>query len=448
MTKNNRLGDAPIPTLILKLAIPVMLSMALQALYNVIDSIYIARLGDLPLTAVSLAYPIERGINAIANGIGIGASSLIARLLGGNKPKEANESGNTGCLFSLLVGLVFLCTGKTITSMYVRFFTDEPELAHLAKGYIGICTSFCIFQITGTVICFMIQGTGETLQTLLCLAVGVILNIILDPLLMFSCGMGINGAAWASVIGQAVSLVIAYLLLRKNDRLSCFKQGEKLWKRTLLFQLLSVGIPTMLLQMSGCVSLSLVNKILITFTPIAVTVFGLYIKVEGFFFLPMHGLCNSLLPVTAFNYGAQNRRRIEAGLKTSLLYCYAFMAVGMVIFQTKPEALVSIFNPSPEVLEMSRFAFRRVNLCFIGAPMIYLTASFLQGFGKGTQAAMITLLRQFCGVLPSAWVLARIIGLDGVWYCYFFGDCVGVTVSAILLRGLFRSVIKKMAYKA
>ncbi|MFA7119396.1 MAG: MATE family efflux transporter, partial [Sphaerochaetaceae bacterium] len=178
--------------------------------------------------------------------------------------------------------------------------------------------------------------------------------------------------------------------------------------------------------------------------PLAVTVFGLYIKVESFVFLPMHGMGFSLVPITSYNYGSENRERILSALKWSLIYTYLFMALGFLIFQTKPQLLIALFSPSEALRSLSDHAFRRISLCFIGAPVIYLTAGFLQGFGKGFQAMLITLLRQVLGVLPAAYLLARTMGLDGVWYCYFCGDIVGVSVSLFLFHRLYKTTIKKM----
>jgi len=441
---SNRLESEKMPGLVLKLGIPIMLSMTLQALYNVIDSIYVSRLGDESIAAVSLAFPFQQIVVAIATGIGIGTSMLVARLLGQQKDDEANKAGSTALTLALLIGVTFLLTGPFLASLYVNFYTDSPLLGELARNYIGISITFCLFQIVGSVICFMLQGTGRTMQTLLCLSVGCIANILLDPLFIFAFHLEVKGAAIASVIGQMLSLMIAILLLKKNPQLSCYRKGETKLAGPLVKQILGVGLPTMLLQISGCISLSLVNKILIGFTPLAVTTFGLYIKVESFVFLPMHGMSFSLVPVTSYNYGSRNKERILSALKWSLIYTYLFMALGFLVFQTKPQLLIALFSPSEALRSLSGHAFKRISLCFIGAPVIYLTAGFLQGFGKGFQAMLITLLRQVLGVLPSAYLLARTIGLDGVWYCYFCGDIVGVSVSLILLYRLHETTIKKM----
>jgi putative MATE family efflux protein len=443
MQQQNRLGTERIPVLILKLGIPIMLSMMLQALYNVIDSIYISRLGDIPMAAVSLAYPLQEAIVAIANGIGIGSTTLVARYLGEQKQKDANISANTAVCLSVAIGVLFLCLGSFLTKAYVGFFTHESALAQASMDYIGISITYSIFQVACSVICFVLQGTGQSTQTLICLAIGVVMNVILDPVLMFVAGMGIKGAAWASIIGQAVSLIVSIVLLWKSKAITCFRKGEHICEKSKIGRILAVGIPTSLLQASSAISLSLVNKMLISFTPLAVTVFGLYLKVESFFFLPMHGLSNSLIPITSYNYGAGNEERTLKAYKTSLLYCYVFMMLGLVVFQTKPDVLISIFNPSPELLALSTHAFRRISLCFLGGPMIYETAAFLQGFGKGGRAAMITLIRQVCGVLPSAYILSKVIGLDGIWFCYLCGDIVGVAVCFFMLRYLRKNILSK-----
>lgn len=433
----NRLGTERIQPLILKLALPIMLSMALEALYNIIDSLFVARLGDEPIAALSLAYPIGQLIVAMTNGLGLGSSAVISRRLGKKDQSAANRAGNTAIMMALIASLVFLLFGSKITKAYVGFFTIDPQLIAPSVSYIGIMTCFCGFQILGGVMTFMLQGTGETIQTLICLAVGIVCNLILDPLFMFGFGWGVAGAAWASIIGQGMSFLIALMLLHKNDKLFCLRRHDRLWGWPAAGSILAIGLPTMLLQASGSISLTLVNKILISFTPLAVTAYGIYIKIESFIFLPMHGMSNAVIPIVSYNYGADQRGRSRSCLHWALLFTYLYMlGFGFPFFQLKPELLYRIFQPSPALAEQMAIAFPRVSLCFIGAPLIYLGAAYLQGFGKGVQAALITLCRQAFGVLPSTYLLAKLVGLNGVWYCYFFGDLVGQSVALVLILRL------------
>ena len=438
---SNRMGTERIPILVLKLGLPIMLSMALEALYNIIDSLYVSRLGNGPIAALSLAYPIQQLVVALTGGLGLGASGAISRRLGRGEQREANEAGNTALGMSLGISLLFLVFGGPLVGAYVRFFTDDPSLADFSLTYIGISIVLCGFQVTGGVITFMLQGTGESLHTLLCLAVGVVCNLILDPILMFGLDMEVAGAAWASIIGQAASCAIATVLLVRSDKLSCLQRGQRIWRKSAAGTILAIGVPTMLLQASGSISLTLVNKILIGFTPLAVTAYGLYIKVESFIFLPMHGMSNSLVPITSFNYGANRIDRTRSAYRWSLCFTYLYMlGFGFPLFQIHPEWLYGMFRPSAELARQMEIAFPRVSLCFIGAPLLYQSAAYLQGFGKGMRAALITLSRQVLGVLPAAYLLAHCIGLSGVWYCYFFGDLVGQATAIILLVRLHKEL--------
>ena len=255
---SNRMGTERIPILVLKLGLPIMLSMALEALYNIIDSLYVSRLGNGPIAALSLAYPIQQLVVALTGGLGLGASGAISRRLGRGEQREANEAGNTALGMSLGISLLFLVFGGPLVGAYVRFFTDDPALADFSLTYIGISIVLCGFQVTGGVITFMLQGTGESLHTLLCLAVGVVCNLILDPILMFGLDMGVAGAAWASIIGQAASCAIATVLLVRSDKLSCLQRGQRIWRKSAAGTILAIGVPTMLLQASGSISLTLV----------------------------------------------------------------------------------------------------------------------------------------------------------------------------------------------
>ncbi len=437
----NRMGTETVPLLVIKLGLPIMLSMAIEALYNIVDSLYVAHLGDGPIAALSLAYPIQQLVVALASGLGLGASGAISHRLGENRQREANEAGNTAICMAIGASLVFLVFGRALVHAYVNFFTDDPILADFSITYIGISIIFCGFQITSSVITFMLQGTGETIQTLCCLAVGILCNIILDPLFMFTFGMGVAGAAWASIVGQAASTAIALFLLVKSDKIFCGRKGDRLFDKRAFCTILAIGVPTMMLQASGSISLTLVNKILIGFTPLAVTAYGLYIKIESFIFLPMHGMANSLVPIASYNYGANRLDRAKGAYLWSLLFAYILMlGIGLPIFQLRPQWLYRMFQPSVELEHVMAVAFPRVSLCFLGAPLLYLTAAYLQGFGKGLQAALITLFRQVFGVLPAAYLLARLFGLDGVWYCYFFGDLVGQFTALCLLFWLHKKL--------
>ena len=441
---SNRLATEKIPLLVVRLGLPIMLSMALEAMYHIIDTLYVSRLGDGPIAALSLAYPLGMVVVALTCGMGLGASGAISRRLGKGSPQAANEAGNTALCMAIGISLCFLVFGKPLVSGYVNFFTQDPNLARLSTSYLSISVILCGFQVTSGVITFMLQGTGQSMGTLICLAAGVVCNLILDPVCMFTLGMGVAGAAWASVIGQGVSCILAIILLTKNDKLYCLKHGQRLWCGKAAKTILSIGIPSLLLQTSSSISLTLVNKLLISFTPLALTAYGLYIKVESFIFLPVHGMAQSLVPIVSFNYGAGRIDRAKSAYRWSLLLCYLYMlGFGFPLFQLHPEWLYGIFRPSPQLEHMMAITFPRVSLCFIGAPLLYQSASFLQGFGRGVRASLITLSRQVLGVLPSAWILARLIGLNGVWYCYFCGDIVGAMVAIFLIVQLNRQLQKK-----
>ena len=447
--KGNIMGYEPIPKLIAKLSLPLMLSMLIQALYNVVDSIFVARVSEAALTAVSLAYPLQNLMIAFGIGTAVGVNSYLARKLGEKQHEEAEKAADNGFFLAFVTWLVFAVFGIVGTRPFLSIFTDDPELLQHSVDYAAICLifSFGIFiDITAERI---MQATGDSIHPMITQSLGAITNIILDPVFIFAFGMGVKGAAIATVIGQIVSMIAALYFVSRNKyvrlhfSLRHFRPSGKI-----ISEIYKVGVPTIIMNSVSTVMVSALNSILIRFSATAVSVLGVYFKLQSFVFMPVFGLQAGMIPIVAFNYGARNRRRMTNTLRTGGTIAVAIMVVGFLIFQFMPDLLLSLFAASSDMLDIGRPALRIISICFIPAAISISLTSAFQATGEGYAAMIVSIVRQLAVLLPVASLLAKTEVLDNVWFAFTVAEAVGLTLSVLFYLHVYRTKIRPIPVKA
>lgn len=443
------MGYEPIPKLIAKLSLPLMLSMLIQALYNVVDSIFVARVSEAALTAVSLAYPLQNLMIAFGIGTAVGVNSYLARKLGEKQHEEAEKAADNGFFLAIVTWLVFAVFGIVGTRPFLSIFTDDPELLQLSVDYAAICLifSFGIFiDITAERI---MQATGDSIHPMITQSLGAITNIILDPVFIFAFGMGVKGAAIATVIGQIVSMIAALYFVSRNKYV---RLHFSLWhfrpSGKIISEIYKVGVPTIIMNSVSTVMVSALNSILIRFSATAVSVLGVYFKLQSFVFMPVFGLQAGMIPIVAFNYGARNRRRMTNTLRTGGTIAVAIMVVGFLIFQFMPDLLLSLFAASSDMLDIGRPALRIISICFIPAAISISLTSAFQATGEGYAAMIVSIVRQLAVLLPVASLLAKTKVLDNVWFAFTVAEAVGLTLSVLFYLHVYRTKIRPIPVKA
>lgn len=443
MQKTNIMQSETIPRLLFKMSFPMMLSMLIQALYNVVDSIFVAMVSETALTAVSLAFPLQNLLISAAVGTGVGINSLLSRRLGEGKHEEANHVASTSLFLAFAMWVLFVLIGVFLTKPFLALFTKDTELLKLSTSYSRICliVSFgCIFSIT---IEKLIQATGNSVQPMTMQLTGAITNIILDPVFIFVFGLGVNGAAIATVIGQIASMLLAIIFFKKNEYISIQLKDIKPNAR-IIKDIFQVGLPSIIMNSIGTVMVSLINKILILFSATAVSVFGVYFKLQSFVFMPVFGLNNGVIPILGFNYGARNKKRMLDTMKLGLVVALSIMITGTICFQLFAKELLSLFSATEEMYRIGIPALRTISLCFIPASIsIILIASF-QATGFGLASMMVSIIRQLVVLCPCALLLSRLIGINGVWYSFAIAEIFGLLFSVIFFIHVYNKKIKNL----
>jgi len=435
--KENKMGTMPVGKLLVSMSIPMMFSMLIQALYNIVDSIFISRVSEAALTAVSLAFPLQTLMIAFAVGTSVGINSLLARRLGEKRPEEAEKVAGNGLVLMLFTYLVFAFIGITLTNTFMKMFTDDPDLIKMGDQYLGICMTFS-FGIFFSVGCEkIIQGTGETMISMMIQLVGAVVNIILDPIMIFGLlgcpALGVRGAAIATVIGQIASMIFGMIMVRRNKFVKVrFLKAR--FSRSITRETYRVGLPSIVMQAIGTVMTSAMNMILISFTPTATTVFGAYFKLQSFVFMPIFGLNSGLIPIVGYNFGARRFDRIRQVAKIGIIIATTVMAVGFLLFQLLPVQLLSLFNASENMTAIGIKAFRTISWSFLLAGTGIMLSGVFQGVGDGIYSMFVSITRQLVFLIPSAWLLGRIFGLDYVWYSFIISEAFSATLSILFYR--------------
>ncbi|MBQ0071146.1 MAG: MATE family efflux transporter [Spirochaetales bacterium] len=437
------MGTERIPSLLLKMSLPLMLSMLVQALYNIVDSIFVAKVSETALTAVSLAFPLQNLIIAFGVGTSIGMSSYMSRKLGEGKTEEAENAAGNGITLAFITWLCFVLMGIFVAKPFLHLFTDDPELLELSSSYARIVMILSTFAYQAMMCERILQSTGDAFSSMLSQMIGAVTNIILDPVFIFGYKMGVNGAAIATVIGQAVGFCVCLLRIKGNKFISLKPRHLKLEKR-IVGQIYSVGVPTIITNAIGTVMTSAMNAILIGFSTTAVSVFSVYFKLQSFVFMPLFGLSAGMVPIIAFNYGARNKKRMMDTIKVGTIVGFIIMALGTIIFNLFPRQLLTMFSATDEMYRIGVPALKIISLCFTSAAIAICMGSSFQATGYGIGSMIVSICRQLLVLVPVSFVLSRVIGINGVWYSFLIAEVVGLGTSLIIYAYVYRTRIKPL----
>lgn len=446
--QGNKMGYMPIPKLLFTMSLPIILSMLIQALYNVVDSIFVAQINENALTAVSLAFPLQNLIISVASGTGVGVNALVSRSLGAKEFDQADRAANNSIVLSIFSALAFVFIGLFVARPFICSQTDIAEIQTYGVQYLSIISIFSIGVFMQINMERLLQSTGLTFYNFITQSTGAIVNIILDPILIFGKfglpAMGVVGAAVATIIGQWIGMSLAiFFNLKVNKELHFSFKGMKLHGPTVA-TIYKVGVPSILMMSIGSIMTFGMNKILMMFSATAVAVFGVYFKMQSFFFMPVFGLNNGVVPIIAFNYGAKNKARIISAVKLSCSVAFSVLLLGTICFNLFPVQLLHMFNASEEMIVIGAHALRIISLSFVIAAFCIVIGSVFQALGNGFYSLIVSIARQLFVLLPSAYILAKLIGLSAVWWCFPISEVASLAVSLFLLRKIYNDQLKNL----
>ena len=448
-TRENIMGTMEINPLLVKLSVPMMISMLVQALYNVVDSIFVAKLSEDALNAVSLAFPLQNLMIAFGGGTAVGINALLSRSLGEKRQDMADKAANTGIFLALCNFVVFALIGVFFSRTFFQLQAgSEAAIVEYGTRYATICLGcsigiFCQF-------CFerLLQSTGRTSLAMCTQLLGAIINIVMDPILIFGlCGaprMGVAGAAVATVVGQIVAAIVGLIVnIKCNHDIHIHRKNIR-WDPIVAKEIYRVGIPSIIMQSISSVMTFGMNKILFVFTPTATAVFGAYFKIQSFVFMPIFGLNNGMVPIISYNYGAARPQRVWKTIRLSNITAMVIMVVGFTIFQLFPSTLLELFDASETMLAIGVPALRIISVSFLLAGFCIIAGSVFQAIGNPVYSLIVSVCRQMVVLLPVAWLLSRTGRLELVWWSFPIAEVMSFTLSTIFLRRTVKSANEVM----
>jgi len=448
---DNKMGVMPVGRLLINMALPMVIAMIVQALYNVVDSIYVSRISESAVTALSLAFPVQNIMIGFATGIGVGVNALLSKSLGSGDQRTANRAAGNGFFLVAVVMVLFALFGLFGAKPYFAMQSDVAETVDGGAVYTSICCLFSVGIFVEVLGERLLQSSGRTFYTLITQGTGAVLNILLDPVFIFGAPwlgiapMGIAGAAVATVIGQWVAASLALIFNFKCNPEVQFSLRDLIPSGRVLKVVLTVGIPSIIMVAIGSVMNFSMNQILQGFSETATGVFGIYFKLQSFFFMPLFGLNNATVSIVAYNYGARKPARITGTLKLSCMIAMGIMVAGLLVFQLAPEMLLGIFNPSEEFLRIGRSALRQISWAFpLAAIGIALTAGF-QALGNGSYASIVSLCRQMLVLLPAAYLLSLTGEVNNVWWAFPIAETASVIVTLLFFLRIYKRKIKPLS---
>ena len=445
MATENKMGVMPLNRLLISMSVPMMISMLVQALYNIVDSMFVAQLSENALTAVSLAFPAQNLMIAVATGTGVGVNAALSRNLGEKNFDRANRIADHALFLAAMSYIVFALFGLFFARQFFRLQTDIEEIVDLGTTYLRVCTiaSFGLFM---EIACErLLQSTGKTIYSMYTQGLGAIINIVMDPILIFGlCGaprMGVAGAAVATVVGQIVAAIVGLIVnIKCNHDIHIHRKNIR-WDPIVAKEIYRVGIPSIIMQSISSVMTFGMNKILFVFTPTATAVFGAYFKIQSFVFMPVFGLNNGTVPIIAYNYGAGKPDRIMGTIKLAAVYATTIMLCGFAVFQLMPDKLLMIFSASDTMLSIGIPALRIISISFLFAGCSIVCTSLFQALGHGMLSLWISVFRQLVVLLPVAFIFARIGGLHTVWFAFPIAEAFAIIFSGVCLVHVYRKEI-------
>ena len=447
--KENKMGTMPVKQLIISMSLPMMISMLMQALYSVVDSIFVSHLSEQALAAVTYAFPLQNMMIALGSGTGVGINALLSRSLGERRFDRSDAAANTGLLLTFCNALLFMVIGLFGSHAFIATQTSLPEIREMGATYLSIVCGFSFglfFQMTFE---RLLQSTGLTIYSMASQLSGAIINTILDPIMIFGLlgcpRFGVAGAAYATVIGQCSAALIGLVLnLKKNTEIHYSFRGILSPKAETIGRIYYVGVPSILMMSIGSAMTYGMNQILSIFSDTAVAVFGVYFKLQSFFFMPVFGLNNGVIPVLAYNYGARKKERIREALRFSMLVALAIMGLGTLLFQLFPARLLGFFNASEEMLQIGVPALRIISLSYMVAGACIAMGSIFQAFSRSFYSLFVSIGRQLVALLPVAWLLSRTGSVTMVWWAFPIAEVVSGILSVIFFRKLYKEVVDPM----
>ena len=445
MATENKMGVMPLNRLLISMSVPMMISMLVQALYNIVDSMFVAQLSENALTAVSLAFPAQNLMIAVATGTGVGVNAALSRNLGEKNFERANKIADHALFLAALSYVVFALFGLCFARQFFRLQTDIEEIVDLGTTYLRVCTiaSFGLFM---EIACErLLQSTGKTIYSMYTQGLGAIINIVLDPILIFGYfgapALGIAGAAGATVIGQIIAFCLGFFFNKTRNHEITISLRDFKPNSEIISHIYAVGIPSIIMASIGSVMTFGMNKILIAFSSTATAVFGIYFKLQSFVFMPVFGLNNGTVPIIAYNYGAGKPDRIMGTLKLAAMYAVTIMLIGLAVVQLIPDKLLMIFSASDTMLSLGIPALRIISLSFLFAGFSIVCSSMFQALGHGMLSLWISVFRQLVVLLPVAFVFAKLGGLHVVWFSFPIAEVFAIIFSAVCLGYVYRKEI-------
>lgn len=448
MQKENKMGTMPINKLLITMALPMIISMLVMALYNIVDSIFVARICEDALTAVSMAFPVQNLMIAIASGTGVGMNALLSRSLGAKQQEQANHAARNGVFLAICSYLVFLLFGLTACGLFFRSQTDNPAIIQYGMTYMEICSVLSFGLFIQMVFERILQATGRTIFTMCTQGLGAIINIILDPILIFGLfgapKLGIAGAAIATVAGQIIAACLAiFFNLKCNPDIHLnfrgFRPNGKIIRR-----IYAVGVPSILMMSISSVMVYGMNCILIAFTSTATAVFGVYYKLQSFIFMPIFGMNNGMVPIIAYNYGACKPDRIKKTMKLAMTYAEVIMLIGFIAFHVIPRPLLSMFSASEQMMALGVPALKILSWSYLLAGLCIISSSVFQALGNGVYSLLVSFGRQLVVLLPAAYLLSLTGNVDMVWWSFPIAEVASVLLSALFMLRINKKILKPM----
>ena len=446
----NKMGVMPINKLVFNMSLPMMISMLVQALYNIVDSIFVAKISENALSAVSLAFPLQTLIIAVGAGTGVGLNAIISKSLGEKDFEKANKTAANGGFLYLLSYLLFLILGFTVVKPFYagQLKSADPEIMSLGVDYLSIVMIFSFGIFMQFFFERLLTSTGKTFFSMLSQLSGALTNLILDPILIFGWlglpKLGVAGAAIATVIGQCVAGVVAMVCnLKVNDEVKVsFKKFRP--DGQIIGKIYAIGVPSIIMQSIGSVMTYSMNKILIGFSSTATAVFGVYFKLQSFFFMPVFGLNNGITPIIAYSYGAQQKKRMIKTIKLSMLVAFCMLMIGFAGFELIPDKLLGMFEASADMLAIGEHALRVIALHFLIAWFCIIAGTVFQALGKATYSLVVSVMRQLVVLVPAAYILANVGGVDAVWWAFPIAEIMSCIVSVTCLCMVYKKIIKPL----
>lgn len=451
MMQENKMGVMPVNKLLITMSLPMMISMLVQALYNIVDSIFVSMISENSLTAVSMAFPIQTLMIAVAGGTSVGVNALLSRCLGEKEFERANKVAVNGIFLAIVSFVVFFAVGILGSRVFFLSQTKVEEIVNYGTQYMTICCCASLGMFMQFVFEKLLQSTGKTIYTMFTQGAGAIVNLIFDPILIFGYlgfpALGVAGAAIATVMGQFVAAGLAIFFNFKFNKEIKISFGAFKPELHLIGMIYQVGLPSIIMQAIGSVMTYGMNRILVTFTETATAVFGVYFKLQSFIFMPVFGLNNGMIPIIAYNYGAGKKERVIKTMKLSILYAVSIMLLGLCIMELFPEILLGFFNASEHMLSIGVPALRIICLSFVFAGFCIVVGSVFQALGNGVYSMVVSIARQLLVLLPVAYLLSKLGNVNYVWWAFPIAELMSLGMTTFFLININKKVISHIGQK-